>query len=589
MDHLLRVVLQFLILLLLLCVKSWAQEYNLSVSVEEGLPAGTVVGTIRAAFPPGVRSSGFFISESTDSDVFRDLKVDTETGDVSTSAVLDRERTNKYEFSTRSLTGDVVRVQVEVKDVNDNAPVFPEGMVMLNVSEWTPAGTRFHLDAAGDGDEGRFGVQGYRILESEETEGVFKLDVQGMDLVLVKELDREDVDFYYLTIEAFDGGVPPKSGFLQVNVNVLDENDNHPVFNQTDYLAFIWENAAYLTPVFQVNARDPDFDVNGSVSYEIDPILSNSDEHFIIDTNTGIIRVNKILDYETRSSFELLVTAQDHGSPPKSSSTSVEIRILDVNDNSPNISVVFLSESGDPEVSEGAGYGDYVARITISDPDLGEPDKVGVSLQGGDGKFSLKLVDEFVYVLCVDGVLDRDERDRYKLSVVASDFGSPPLRSEKSFVLRITDVNDNAPLFEQEIYHTNVFEDVPEGSSVIQVKAHDDDENSGILYSILQSDRSFLVNIDPLTGIVSTAAGLDRERESDLVFLVVAVDSGFPPLTSTATVSICVEDVNDNGPVFQQQIYNATIREHLAIGSCFFQVNTLNLGVPGLIFVLLGK
>lgn len=574
MKHCLRILLQFLIILMLLCVTAWAQVYNLSVSVEEGLPVGTTVGDLRAAFPPGVQSSGFFISESTDSDVFRDLKVDTETGAISTSAVLDRERRDRYEFSATGLTRHVIRVQVAVRDVNDNAPVFPKGTVMLNVSEWTPTGSTFHLDAAGDQDEGRFGVQGYRISES-SAEGVFKLDVQGVDLVLVIELDRETVDFYNLTIEAFDGGLPPKTGRLEVNVNVLDENDNHPAFNQTVYQAFIWENTPFLTPVCQVNARDPDFGSNGLVTYEINQLQSDSDESFIIDKNTGIIRVNKILDYETRSTFELTVTAQDHGSPAKSSSAFVEVRILDINDNSPNISIVFLSESGDPEVSEGAGYGDYVARIAITDPDLGEPNKVGVFLEGGEGKFALKPVDDFVYALCVDGALDREERDQYELTIISSDFGSPPLGSEKAFVLRISDVNDNAPIFQQKIYQANVFEDVPEGSKVIQVKAHDEDEDSGILYSILQSEQSLLVNIDPLSGIISTAAGLDRERESDLVFLVVAVDSGFPPLTSTATVSICVEDVNDNGPVFQQQIYNTTIREHLAVGSCFFQVNNL--------------
>lgn len=565
--------LPFLIIGTVLCVKSRAQVYNLSVCVEEGLPAGTIVGHLRAAFPPGAQSSGFFISESTDSDVFRDLKIDTETGVMSTAALLDRERRHRYEFSVTSLTRQVIRVQVEVKDVNDHAPAFPEGTVMLNVSEWTRTGTRFQLDAAGDQDEGRFGVQGYRISES-SAEGVFTLDIQSVDLVLVKDLDRETVDFYNLTIEAFDGGMPPKTGRLQVHVNVLDENDNHPVFNQTVYQAFISENTPLLTPVCQVSAHDLDFGLNSLITYELNHLQSDV-EFFIIDKNTGIVRVNKILDRETRSSFELVVTAQDHGSPPKSSSTFVEIRILDVNDNSPNISIVFLSHSGDPEVSEGAGYGDYVARIFISDPDLGEPTKVEVLLEGGDGKFSLKSVEDFVYALCVDGALDREEKDQYKLTIIASDSGSPPLRSQKTFVLQISDVNDNTPDFEKKIYQANLSEDVPVGTSVTQVTAHDDDEDFGIIFSILQSEQSSLVNIDPLTGIISTAAGLDRERESDLVFLVVAVDSGFPPLTSTATVSIRVEDVNDNGPVFRQQIYNTTIREHLAIGSCFIQVNKL--------------
>lgn len=563
--------MQFWIVLFLFCLKSWAHLYNLSVSFEEGLPVGTRVGDVRAALPPGVQSSGFFISQSTDSDVFHDLKIDLETGVISTAAVLDRERRDRYEFSITSLTGQVIRVHVEVKDVNDHAPVFPEGTVMLNMSEWTPPGTTYHLNAAGDQDEGRFGVQGYRILES-NAEEVFRLDVQGMDLVLLKELDRETVDFYNLTIEAFDGGVPPKTGYLQVNVNILDENDNQPVFNQSDYQASVWENTPLSAPVCQVTAHDPDRDSNGLVTYEINQHWSNSEEFFIIDKNTGVIRVNSILDYETRSSFELVVTAQDHGSSPKSSSVFVEIRILDINDNSPNISIVFLSESGDPEVSEGAGYGDFVARIVVSDPDLGESNEVGVLLEGGEGKFSLKSVEEFVYALCVDGPLDREEKDHYKLTIMASDFGSPPLRSERTFILRISDVNDNTPIFERKIYQTNIFEDVPEGTSVIQVRAHDDDEDAGILYSISQSDQSSLVKVDPRTGIISTATGLDRERQSDLVFLVMAADSGFPPLTSTATVSICIEDVNDNGPVFQQQIYNTTIREHLAIGSCFIQV-----------------
>ncbi|XP_072526719.1 protocadherin-23 [Salminus brasiliensis] len=565
--------------LALMCNSLTAQVHHLRLSVQEGLPTSTVVGDLRAALPSGAGLHGFFISESRDSDVFRDLEIDSDSGIISTATLLDRERRDKYEFAAATLTGEVIKVTVVVKDVNDHWPTFPVEVFELNVSELSLPGSHFELPGALDMDEGLFGTQGYRVLKG-GAEELFKVELRNggggtilnFDLVLMEKLDREGQDLYSLTVEAFDGGVPPKTGHLQVHVNVLDENDNPPVFNQTEYEAVLWENAPLLTSVCQVYATDPDLGNNGLVTYEIVRRQSDPNEFFIVDKNTGVIRLNKPLDYESQTFFELVVTAKDHGAQPESSNTFVGIKILDVNDNSPNINVLFLSETGDPEVSEGAGYGDYVARIAISDPDLGEIKKVSVFLEGGDKKFTLKATDEFLYALCVDGPLDREQKDLYELTIVASDFGSPPLRSERTFLLQVTDVNDNPPTFEKKAYEVSVTEDLPIGDSILQVKAHDRDEDSGIFYSILQSNQDYLVNIDPQTGIISIAAGLDRESDSDLTFLVVAVDGGFPPLTSTATVSIHVEDINDNKPVFSQQLYNATIQEHLAIGTCFLQV-----------------
>ncbi|KAI4901849.1 hypothetical protein NFI96_034596 [Prochilodus magdalenae] len=558
-----------------------AQVHHLRLSIQEGLPAPTVVGDLRAALPSNAGVSGFFISESRDSDVFRDLEIDSDSGIISTASVLDRERRDKYEFAAATLTGEVIKVTVVVKDVNDHQPTFPVDAVELNVSELSLPGSRFELPRALDLDEGQFGTQGYRVLKG-EAEELFKVELRNgaggstilnVDLVLMEKLDRESRDFYSLTVEAFDGGVPAKTGRLRVHVNVLDENDNQPAFNQTEYQAVLWENAPLMTPVCQVHAIDPDLGNNGLVTYEINRRQSDPSEFFIIDRNTGIIHLNKPLDYESQTFFELVVTARDHGLQPESSSTFVGIRVLDVNDNSPYINVLFLSETGDPEVSEGAGYGEYVARIAVSDPDLGEIKKVSVFLEGGEGKFTLKATDEFLYALCVDGPLDREQKDIYELTVVASDFGSPPLRSEKTFLLQVTDVNDNPPSFEHKAYEVSVPEDLPVGSSVLQVKAHDQDEDTGVFYSILPSNQDYLVNIDPQSGLISTASGLDRERDANLAFLVVAVDGGFPPLTSTATVNVHVEDVNDNKPVFTQQLYNATILEHLANGTCFLQVS----------------
>ncbi|ROL53145.1 Protocadherin-16 [Anabarilius grahami] len=583
MEFYVRIVLQFL-LFTLLCEDGCAQVFNLSLSVEEGLPAKTIVGDLSVGLPAQTQSSGFFISESRDSDVFRDFEIDGDNGIISTAVVLDRERTEKYEFAAATLTGEVIKVSIEVKDVNDHSPVFPVKTIHLNVSELSPPGTRFELEGAQDQDKGDYGTQGYRITD-EDTSKRFKVEIRSsgggmfnLDLILLARLDRETTDFYSFTIEAFDGGVPPKTGQMQVHITVLDENDNQPVFNQSEYHAVLLESAPLMTPVCQVFATDPDLGSNGRVTYEINRRQSDPNEFFIIDSSSGIISVNKLLDYENQSFFELIVTAWDSGIQPESSSTFVSIKVLDVNDNHPNISILFLNEARAPKVSEGARPGDYVARIAVSDPDLGDIKKIDVILQGEDGMFSLKSTDDFLYVLCVDGPLDREIKDLYELTVTATDFGSPPLSSEITFQVQITDVNDNPPVFDLNNYEESISEDVREGTALFRVKAMDRDlgGDSGIIYSIVQSEQEHLFNIDPTSGLITTAAGLDHERETELRFLVVASDGGFPSLSSTATVTIHVVDVNDNKPIFQQQFYNVTVKEHTAVGTCILQVTAID-------------
>ncbi|KAL1023495.1 hypothetical protein UPYG_G00041480 [Umbra pygmaea] len=559
--------------------KSFAQQvYNLSLSIEEGLPAKTIVGDIRTGLH--TPSSGFFISESRDSYVFKDLEIDADTGIICTAVVLDRESRDKYEFVAATHTGEVIKIKIVVKDVNDHFPVFPTEKVELNVSELSPPGTHFELEGAKDQDEGEFGTQGYRITEREMGE-LFKVEYRNgggnlfnLDLILTDKLDRETRDCYSLTIEAFDGGFPPKTGRLQVDIKVLDENDNPPVFKQTEYQASVWENASVMSAVCQVYATDLDLGDNGLVTYEINRRQTDLNDFFVINNTTGVIYVNKTLDFETQPFYEFIIRARDNGAQPEYSSTFVAVRVLDINDNSPNINVMFLSESGEAEVSERAGIGEYVARISVSDPDLGEVGTLRVTLEGGDGKFTMKQTDDLLYALCVDGELDRETEGFYRLKLVASDFGNPPLKSESILLVRVTDANDCRPVFEKDVYTLTVYEDIAQGSPLLRVQAKDLDSgiNAAILYSIVQSDQSHLVNVDPETGLMTTAAMLDCERETELRLLVVAVDGGSPALSSTATVTIMVEDVNDNYPVFKQQLYNVSIPEHTQIDHCFLQV-----------------
>lgn len=562
----------------LLYAQTLGQVFNLTLSVKEGLPARTIVGDLGAGLSRP--STGFFISESRDSYVFRDLEIDADTGIISTAVVLDRESRDKYQFVAATLTGEMIRVEIEVEDVNDHSPVFRSDEVNVEVSELSPVGSRFQLEGARDADEGEFGTQGYRITDVGMLD-LFRLEYRvgsethpSLDLILISKLDRETQDYYSFTVEAFDGGIPARTGTLTLNVQVLDENDNPPIFNQSEYHASLLEDAQLMSIVCKVHATDLDLGENGRVTYEINRRQSDPDEFFAINETTGVILLNKRLDYEAQAFHELIVSARDNGAQPERISAYVGVKVLNVNDNSPTISVLFLSESGDAVVSEAASIGDYVARISVSDPDFGE-DSLVITLEGGDGKFTLKQQsDIFLYTLSVSGELDREERDLYALKVRASDSGDPPLASEKVFVLRVYDANDCHPVFEKDSYTVSIAEDAPKGSSLIQVRAQDADEglNSELRYSVLRSSQDGLISIESETGLVTTAATLDRETQSELRFLVVAADRGDPPLSSTATVTVLVEDVNDNEPIFLQQLYNVSVLEHSNVGSCFLQV-----------------
>ncbi|XP_039606214.1 protocadherin-23 [Polypterus senegalus] len=556
------------------------QVHNLSLSVEEGLSVGTIVGDIRAGLPKETASSGFFISESRDSYVFRDLEIDGDTGIITTAKVLDRESVDRYAFVAATLDGEMVQVEIVVTDINDHSPVFARERTQLNISEQSPPGTRFHLEGAIDLDEGPFSTQGYQITEGNPGD-MFKLEykrgdnnVLNIDLILMGKLDREVADFYSLEMEAFDGGSPSKMGSMWVDINVLDENDNPPVFNQSEYLTYIWENAPVSTSVCQVSATDRDIGNNGVVFYWINRRQSDPGELFVIDNRTGLITLNKPLDYETQPYHKLIVQAQDDGAQPELGSTFVLIKVLDVNDNAPSIDIMFLSESGDCEVSEGAALGDYVARISVSDPDLADHQKIQVSLEGGDGQFILKTTAGSIYFLCVNGNLDRETADLYELKIVASDYGSPIQWSEQIFLLKVTDVNDNPPVFDHQELTVNISEDVPQGTAFLQVHAKDSDEgiNSVVHYAILNLVHNFRFNINSKSGLITTASHLDHEEEPIIHFVVVATDSGHPTLSSTATVTVVLEDINDNEPVFERQVYKAKVKEHSPVDGCFLQV-----------------
>ncbi|CAM5108092.1 unnamed protein product [Eretmochelys imbricata] len=566
-----------------------AQLYNLSLAVDEGLPADTLVGDIRAGLPPSDgQPGGFFLSEgSGESALLADFHVQPDTGIIRTARRLDRERRARYSFVAATLRGEMVQVEIAVTDVNDHPPRFPRDSLRLNVSELSPPGTAFRLPGARDPDAGSFGTQGYTLLaEGQEAAAaaapLFQLRYgsppEPLDLVLLRRLDRERADSHRLVIEAWDGGSPRLSGRLRVEIRVLDENDNAPAFSQREYRARVREDAAPGTAVCRLRATDPDLGANGQVRYLINRRQSDPAAYFAVEERTGLLRVNRPLDREARALHRVIVQARDGGAEPEVGSALVSIAVLDVNDNSPAIHVLYLTEGGGARLSEAARPGDYVARVSVSDPDEAG-DEIGLTLQGGDGTFALRPGGAAgLYFLCVEGPLDRERRDLYELRLAATDAGSPPLSARETLLLRIADINDQPPAFPQPRYRAAVSEAASPGTTVLRLSASDADEpgspNAQVRYALEAAPGAAgpeLFHIDPLSGVISTRRGLDREREAALELRVVARDLGEPPLSASCLVSVLVEDANDNEPVFEQQVYNASLAEHAGPGHCLLQ------------------
>ncbi|XP_057695677.1 protocadherin-16-like [Corythoichthys intestinalis] len=568
--------------ILMLYVVLEVVQATLDLQLDEEQPAGTIVGDISAGLPPGITAALYFISDHEGTGVSTDLDIDESTGIIKTAKVLDRELRDRYNFIAVTMTGVTVEVTVKVNDINDHGPAFPKKHAAFRIPEQTAIGTRFPLDPAVDADGGHFTTQGYLIKDGNIGQA-FTLETRRgsnevlyLDLVVNAILDREKRSTYTLSIEGFDGGSPQRTDRMTLDITVQDINDNAPVFNQSRYHAIISENLQPGNNILQVFATDADEGDNGAVTYEINRRQSDPDRYFVVDPNTGMVALNKPLDFEMRRVHELVVQAQDNATHPEVTNAFVTIHVRDYNDNQPTMTIIFLSEDGSPQISEGAQPGQYVARISVTDPDYGEYANVNVSLEGGDGKFGLTTKDSIIYLVCVDQILDREERDVYDLRVLATDSGTPPLRAESSFTIEVTDVNDNPPLFDQTAYRQVIPEVVFPGSFVLQVTARDRDQgpNGDITYSILRDKGVFAdwFSIDAVTGIITTLSQLDYEKNPNPSITVVATDAGKPPLSSTAVVNVVLQDNNDNEPVFENNFYNVSVNEDVAPGTCILEV-----------------
>uniref|UniRef100_A0A8D1ZN39 Cadherin domain-containing protein n=1 Tax=Sus scrofa TaxID=9823 RepID=A0A8D1ZN39_PIG len=481
------------------------------------------------------------------------------SGSLITAGRIDREELCEAVSSSCFLNMDILventlkiyGVEVEIMDINDNAPSFREEEVEIKINEHATPGSRFPLPNARDPDVGENSLQRYQL----NPNSYFSLQVRsGTDgaknpeLVLEGSLDREKEAAHHLLLTALDGGDPIRQGTVPIRVVVLDVNDHIPKFTKPLYRVSVPENLSPGTRVLTVNATDPDEGMNGEVVYSFRNMESKASEIFQLDSRSGDVLIQGPLDFEKYRFYELEIQGQDGGG--LFTTAKMLVTVVDVNDNAPEITITSATNS----VLENSPPGTVIALLNVQDQDSGENGQVSCSIPN-NLPFKLEKTYGNYYKLITNQALDREQFQSYNITLTATDQGSPPLSTETHISLNVADDNDNPPTFTHSSYHAYIPENNPRGASFFLVSAFDRDskENAQVTYSLAEdtvqgAPLSSYVSINTDTGVLYALRSFDYEQFHELQLWVTARDSGNPPLSSNVSLSIFILDQNDNAP-----------------------------------------
>ncbi|XP_036379349.1 protocadherin alpha-C2-like isoform X2 [Megalops cyprinoides] len=542
----------------------WKAAFSVThYSIPEEMEEGSVVANLAVDLGLDVSTLGKREIRLDIIDGKKYLEVNRNTGELYIVEKIDREVLCTRKTYSCFLKMDVIiekplrifNIELEITDINDNAPHFRRDKIQLDISESASPGERFSLTNAVDPDVGSNSVKTYHLSESEH----FLIEIQTgrdgskfADLILKRALDREEQAVHNLILTAVDGGVPARSGTAGIIVRVLDTNDNAPQFDQETYSVNVTENSPIGSLVVKLQATDVDEGPNAEIVYSFSIYTSEkTQETFDLSPTTGEIKVKGGIDYEETKMYEIHLEAKDNGPVQLSAQTKLVVFVMDMNDNYPTISI----KSFKNPIKENVTVNTVIALISVSDRDSGENGKVDFTVNQ-PLPFSLQKTSEGYYALVVSETLDREQVPEYEITFTVRDRGSPPLSDNKTITLELLDVNDNAPLFPRSVLTIPLMENNAPGAMISSVTAFDPDlnENRYLVYFIKEKEihntsMSMLFSVNPENGDLFALQTFDYEREKEFLFHIEAQDSGVPPLSSNVTVHIIILDQNDNTPV----------------------------------------
>lgn len=470
------------------------------------------------------------------------------------------------------LASNVAEATIEIVPVNDNTPMFSQTNYSGEVDENLPSGTIVLTVEASDGDVYSGVSITYQI--AGETSG-FYIDSSSGDIFTSQPLDAETNSLYQLMVIASDNdGSSPQTSSILVTISVLDVNDYPPVFNRTRYVSSVRESVGGGEDVLVVTATDGDLTpANSAITYELQyslldggsgsghltplPPQQSAPIPFTINSTTGVIAVadGAAIDYEAVTEYSLQVVATDSGLPRLSSSAEVTIFIENENDRRPQ----FTQSLYIGVVAEDTAVGTAILTVSATDED-----SLNITYKIEDTEYL--EVDSISGVVTLNMPVDYSVTPLLTAVVVACDDGSPPLVGLANLSIEVVNINNNVPVFSEDSYIFTVIEGQPLRD---QVMATDRDEDM-ITYSE-HSGFQEMFTLNSTTGVITTLPGIDLDFETQQMYIltVEATDGIF---TSSATVTVAVEDVNDNAPSFVNAQYSATIPESSAPGSSILQV-----------------
>ncbi|XP_063865139.1 LOW QUALITY PROTEIN: cadherin-related tumor suppressor-like [Scylla paramamosain] len=514
-----------------------------------------------------------------DSPAAEAFTLDAETGRIYTKIQLDREEVEVYTLTVEAVdkgtpaqTGTAM-VVVTVQDKNDNPPRFTR-LFSVNVTENAEVGTFVIQVTSSDRDIGENANATYSFTENPG--GKFYIDSVSGNVTVARAIDRELNDEYLLKVSAVDGSWRAET---PLTITVQDENDNAPEFEQSYYVFNFPELQRNVAFVGQVTATDRDKQgPNSIISYS----LKFPSDFFSVDPASGDIFSKQALQYKhtlkgpsPENQYQLVVVATDNGKPPMSSESSVEINVVDANNNPPK----FLQDRYFTPVPENSAIGQSIIQLeAIDEHDFGINAEIEYQKVGGNGSDYFLLEQKTGWITVARQLQGRVDT-QFVLLVRALDRGVPPLQDEVLVTLVVTGENKYAPEFQALSYQFSVLENEPLGNTIGSLLAKDGDKgpNGIVRYSITSGNEAGKFAIDENTGDVTIMHPLDYDSVQEYTLNITARDLAFQPLNSTALLTVVLTDINDNPPRFSQDKYDAYIAENANAGTTVFKLNATDI------------